>query len=290
LKDILYPERSGRDQNSDSRVSKKEWQNRGGAEGGKRIRSIAKDDQKELKQRKFDTWEAADSNYIPTENRNSNRYDKDYSSRTTDVISKSKTLDDDWDFVNTLFDDLESTGKSKANDKSNAKRSISTTGNNNGSDKTAVKNDFNNLINNILDDMVKEKPNTDNKSNSDSNKVIQDFLKDLNTNTNTNTNNDKRIVSTKKKTVIADDLDFDKLFGDLDDLDNIFSDNDNDSDGTVNSKNKKNTLDNSNNNNGSGNAKVPSMEDYPTFEAYLDALGNYNTTNTNNRILILFIN
>lgn len=257
MKEILYPERS-RDGNADTYRSNTEWQNRGGADGGKRIRSISKDDQNK-DARKFDKWEPAGRKY--TETTSSIRYEKDYSSRSDDINSKS-----DWDFVNNLFDDLDNSSPSKSNDKSNTKRSTST---------SPSSNDFNNLLDNMLDDMVKDKPKTDKNSNSDSNKVIQDFLKDL----NTNTNNDKR-VSTKRKAVIDDDLDFDKLFGDLDDLDNVFNDNDN----NINSKNKKSISDKNNSNISS---KVPSMEDYPTFEAYLDALGNTNTNNNTIPIIIL---
>ena len=214
----------------------------------------------------------------------SNKYDNDatdndfFSVKTnSDTNVNSNTIDDDWDFVNSLFDDIDS-GKPKTTTKATDKNK-SSSNNVNNDNNDAVKSDFNNLINNILDDMVKDKPSSsssssssssDKKSNSD--KAIKDFLKDLSNDTGSSKKkgdlNGGQSKAPMNNIPDDDDLDFDKLFGDLDELDTIFSDS---SSNSKSKSTKKVTTTNSETT--KTDSKVPSMEDYPTFEAYLDALG-----------------
>ena len=218
----------------------------------------------------------------------SNRYENDatdndfFSVKTnSDATVNSNTIDDDWDFVNSLFDDIDSSAKPKTTTKATDKNKSSSNNDNND----AVKSDFNNLINNILDDMVKDKPSSssssssssDKKSNSD--KAIKDFLKDLSNDSGSSkkkgdlneffdTAQGRGGQPPKNNIPDDDDLDFDKLFGDLDELDTIFSDS------SSNSKSKSTKkITTTSSETTKTDSKVPSMEDYPTFEAYLDALG-----------------
>jgi len=286
LKDILYPE--GRNFERKDSFNTADWDNRGGAEGGKRIRSIAKDDRKERppEPRKFDKWEP-DRRDRQMGDR-SNRYENDatdndfFSVKTnSDANVNSNTIDEDWDFVNSLFDDIDSSTKPKTTTKATDKNK-SSRNNVNNDNNDAVKSDFNNLINNILDDMVKDKPSSSSDKKSNSDKAIKDFLKDLSNDTGSSKKkgddfNDfvdaaqgrgGQSKAPKNNIPDDDDLDFDKLFGDLDELDTIFSDS-----GSNNKSKSTKKITTTSSGTTKTDSKVPSMEDYPTFEAYLDALG-----------------